>query len=161
MSRRPAARQGRVRPLGEALAPVLRPLLKDRPAAEAALLLDWPAVVGAETAARCRPLRVRFPSRQERRGGLLELACDGGAALELQHRAPQLIERVNSFLGYPAIARLSFDQRQGAPAAAPPAAKSRPALAPLELPPTGHPPLDLALGRLGAALRGRRRHAGK
>jgi len=161
MTRRKPPRQGRVRPLGEALAPVVRPLLKDRPAAEAALLLDWAGAVGQELAARCRPLKVRFPSRQERRDGTLELACDGAAALELQHQATQLIERVNRFLGYPAIARLRFDQRQAPAAVAPPAPRPQPPTRPLAVPATGHPPLDEALGFLGAAVQARRQRAGK
>src|SRR5690606_27153842 len=125
-------RQQGLRPLGDSLARVVRPLVKDRPLAETQLLLDWPSIVGEELAALARPLKVRFDRPAERLGGVLELACDGGAALELQHRAPQLIERVNAWLGYPAIARLRLRQvERGKPgpaaARAPaPAARAKP-----------------------------------
>jgi len=93
------------RPLGQLLAPLIRPLAKKRPAAEAALLADWPAVVGEELA------RLRFDRPSERRDGVLELACDSAAAVEVQHLAPQFIGRVNAYFGYPAVARLRLRQK--------------------------------------------------
>lgn len=151
-------RQGGLRPLAQSVTAVVRPLLKERPAAEAGLLLDWPAIVGEELAALARPLKVRFDRPAERRQGVLELACDGPAALELQHRAPQLIERVNAYLGYPAIARLKLRQTRRPPPAeraAPPPPPAALAGKPLPLPPTGHEPLDRALGYLAASLAAR------
>lgn len=148
-------RQGELRPLAQSVAGVVRPLLKERPTAEAGLLLDWPAIVGEELAALARPLKVRFDHPAERRQGVLELACDGPAALELQHRAPQLIERVNAYLGYPAIARLRFRQGRRPARTAPPEQPARLAAKPLPLPPTGHEPLDRALGFLAASLAAR------
>ncbi len=159
-------RRGRVRTLAQALQPVVRPLLKDRPLAEAQLLLDWPEIVGEHFAALCRPLKVRFARRGERRDGVLELACSGPAALELQHASPQLIQRVNAFLGYPAIARLGLKQVLSGPAAqlgprrpaAPAAAPATPAPAGAS---SGDERLDRALAGLGAAVASRRRPAGK
>jgi hypothetical protein len=155
----PDIRQRGLRPLGESLGRVVKPLVKDRPLAETQLLLDWPSIVGEELAGLARPLKVRFDRPAERLGGVLELACDGGAALELQHRAPQLIERVNAWLGYPAIARLRLRQIERKAAAAPPAprpkARRKPEPAP-PLPTTGDNGLDIALARLREAVRARR-----
>lgn len=161
------ALRGRVRSLGHALQPVMRPLLRGRPLAEAQLLLDWPEVVGARFAALCRPLKVRFQHRGERRGGVLELACSGPAALELQHASPQIIQRVNAFLGYPAVARLALKQvlsepaplapveaPQGVPAPAP----GRGAGAPEE---ESESRLERALAGLGEAVAARRRRASR
>lgn len=162
----PIRRQG-LRPLGDSLSRVVRPLVKDRPLAETQLLLEWSSIVGEELAALTRPLKVRFDRPAERLGGVLELACDGGAALELQHRAPQLLERVNAWLGYPAIARLRLRQIERRPAAgSPPAPPSAPApvLPPAPpLPSTGDEALDGALERLRAAVRAKaaRRSAGR
>lgn len=105
-------RLGGLRPLGDSLSRLMKPLVKGRPLAEAQLLLEWPAIVGEELAALASPLKVRFDRPAERLDGVLELACDSGAALELQHRAPQVIERVNTWLGYPAIVRLRLKQLQ-------------------------------------------------
>lgn len=154
----PEARRGGLRPLGDSLSRLMKPLLRGRPLAEAQLLLEWPAIVGEELAALARPLKVRFDRPAERLGGVLELACDGGAALELQHRAPQILERVNAWLGYPAVERLRLKQVRRPlpavrlPAVPPPRPRQAPAPAPA-LPPSGDAALDLALARLQEALR--------
>ena len=102
---------GGAKPLGQLLAPIVRPLAKKRPAAEAALLTDWAAVVGPELAALAWPLKLRFDRPSERSQGVLELACESAAAVEVQHLAPQFIGRVNAYLGYPAVARLRLRQK--------------------------------------------------
>jgi len=104
-------RGGGARPLGQLLAPLIRPLAKKRPPAEAALLTDWPGIVGPELAQLAWPLRLRFDRPSERSQGVLELACEGVAAVEVQHLAPQFIGRVNAYLGYPAVARLRIRQK--------------------------------------------------
>lgn len=155
MSKQPRAKsppRGGVRSLAQALQPVIRPLLKDRPLAEAQLLLDWPEIVGPHFAGLCRPLKVRFARRGERRDGVLELACSGPAALELQHAAPQLLQRVNGFLGYPAVARLALKQVLSEPPTTPAAT---PASAPRHARPTaaaGGDALERALSELKAAV---------
>ena len=78
--------------------------------ADAGLLAAWPQVVGKDLAESCAPLRLSFPNRQERRDGNLLLRVEPGAALELQHLAPQLLERVNVYFGYRAVARLTLQQ---------------------------------------------------
>lgn len=78
--------------------------------ADAGLLAAWPQVVGRDLAESCAPLRLSFPNRQERRDGNLLLRVEPGAALELQHLAPQLVERVNVYFGYRAVDRLTIQQ---------------------------------------------------
>jgi hypothetical protein len=84
----------------------------------ARLKADWPAVIGAETAAATWPQALG-------RDGALKLRVAAAAALELQHRAPLLIERINLYLGRPAVFRLVFVQ--GPLPLAPPSVKPRPA----------------------------------
>src|SRR5436190_17901790 len=69
----------------------------------ARLKADWPAIVGNELAAATWPQALG-------RGGVLKLRVAAAIALELQHRAPLLIERINVYLGRPAISRLVFVQ---------------------------------------------------
>ena len=72
----------------------------------AALFERWRDIVGADVAAQCCPERyVRV-----RDAGTLVIRVDGPVALELQHLAPQLIERLNSYLGYHAVHRISLYQ---------------------------------------------------
>ena len=69
----------------------------------ARLKADWPAVVGAELAAATWPHALG-------RDGVLKLRVAATIALELQHRAPLLIERINLYLGRSAITRLVLVQ---------------------------------------------------
>jgi hypothetical protein len=69
----------------------------------ARLKADWPAIVGTELAAATWPQALG-------RDGVLKLRVAATIALELQHRAPLLIERINVYLGRPAISRLVLVQ---------------------------------------------------
>lgn len=63
------------------------------------LKADWPAIVGSEWAAAAWPAAFG-------RDGVLKLLARPSAALELQHRAPLLLDRVNLYLGRTAVSRL-------------------------------------------------------
>jgi len=67
------------------------------------LKAEWPAVVGAELAALTWPEALG-------RDGALKLRVASNLALELQHRAPLVIERINLFFGRAAVARLVLVQ---------------------------------------------------
>ena len=88
------------------------------------LKAEWAAIIGAEWAALTWP----YLARPRRR---LKLRAAPAAALELQHRAPLLIERINLFFGRPVVSRLSLVQgplppRLGvAPAGSTPARRRR------------------------------------
>ena len=69
----------------------------------ARLKAEWPAVAGAETAAATWPTALG-------RGGVLRLLVAPAQALELQHRTPLLIERINLFFGRPAVTRIALVQ---------------------------------------------------
>ncbi len=109
-------RRGGVRGLAALLVPLLTPAARRRGFAETTILTDWTRVVGSGFAARCQPVRIDYP-RGARRGGTLLLRATGGAALELQHAAPQLLERINTHFGFPAVARLRFLHAPPAPVA--------------------------------------------
>jgi len=115
-------RGGGLRRLPDLLGRILDPAARRRGLAEARLLTEWPAIVGPELAARSQP--VRLSHRPERAGGVLSLHVAGAAALELQHSEPQVLERINGFFGYPAVARLHLIQaplrRAGQPRPPPP-----------------------------------------
>ncbi len=76
---------------------------------EITLLREWHRVVGPALAQRCQPVRVRIrPGRGA--GSVLELRAYGGAALEIQHAAPQIIERVNQYFGERAVRQIKIIQ---------------------------------------------------
>ena len=85
---------------------------------EPALATAWRAIVGEETADRAAPLKIVFP-RGSRTGGTLHVRVEGAWATDLQHKAPRIVERLNGFYGYAAIARLALHQGPVATADAP------------------------------------------
>lgn len=117
----PGRRQGRAgragREVGRLLGTILDPAARRRGFAQAGVLADWAAIVGPGLAARCRPLRVDYaPGR--RRGGTLVVQVGGAAALELQHAAPQIVERINGYFGFAAVRQLRLVQAPFRPAGA-------------------------------------------
>ena len=74
----------------------------------------WAEIVGPRYAAVSQPESIRFP-RGKREDGVLTLVVRGAHGPMMQHVSPEIIERVNRFFGYPAVARIVF--RQGTLAA--------------------------------------------
>jgi hypothetical protein len=125
--------------------------------AEERLLTHWPALIGEALGARTLPVRLRF-SQGQRHGGTLFIRASGPTALEVQHLAPQIIERINGFFGYPAVAALRLEQgpverlaRAQAPAPSP-LSPDDPALEAV-----ADQSLRQALARLQSGLRARRK----
>ena len=98
-----------MRAIGAELGRVARPVLGKRGLGEAQLLAQWDSIMGAALAASAWPDRLSFPPG-ERRDGTLRLRVEPGAALLLQHQEPLLLERINAFFGYRAVARLAYVQ---------------------------------------------------
>jgi len=71
-----------------------------------ALVLRWNEIAGAEVARLARPLRLS----QTQSGGTLTVMAEPGASVFLQHETRVLCERINTFLGYPAVSKLRFVQ---------------------------------------------------
>jgi hypothetical protein len=149
-------RRGSFRAIGAELPKLARPTLGKRGLGEAQLLMHWEAIVGPELAEEARPDRLSFP-RGERAHGTLRLRVAPAAALTLQHDAPVIVERINAFLGYPAVARLAFvpgalsPLRQRASAPRPLRAAEKDALA-RKVAGVDDEELRAALERLGAAV---------
>jgi hypothetical protein len=110
------SRQGRTGQAGlqvaRLLAGILDPAARRRGFAEASLLADWAAIVGPALARRCQPVRVdHAPGRRTGGGGgTLVLQASGAAAVEIQHAAPQLLERINTYFGHRAVRQLRLLQ---------------------------------------------------
>jgi hypothetical protein len=91
--------------------------------ARAQAISHWSEIVGAQLARHSLPERLVFP-RGQRHEGTLHIRIEGALALELQHLEPLVIERINGFFGFRAVARLAL--RQGPL----PRARRRPKIAP-------------------------------
>jgi hypothetical protein len=117
------------------------------------LKAEWAAIVGPDWA------EVSWPATLGR-DGVLKLRAAPGAALELQHRAPLIIERINLFFGRSVVTRLALVQGL-LPLAS---GSSRPVIRPLSrgeaealdqrLSTIADPDLRAALAQLGRAVSG-------
>ncbi len=137
------------RPLAALLPALTGVAFRRRSPLAARLLADWETIVGPAIAA------VTVPARAA--GGVLSISCSGPVALELQHLAPKLIERINIHFGRVLVRRLSFRQvpppaPEAPPRTLPPAPEFEAALA-ARLAGLEEGPLREAFLRLGRAMR--------
>ncbi|MBC8158753.1 MAG: DUF721 domain-containing protein [Alphaproteobacteria bacterium] len=109
-------RAGAPKALGVAVEKITKPLFGKRGLADGAIVRNWPSIVGAAFAKVTAPEKLAFPGG-ERSGGTLHLRVASGAiATQIQHDEPVILERINGYFGYRAVARLSMKQ---APVTAP------------------------------------------
>ena len=128
-------RGGRARAVSELLPDAGRAAFRRFGFVQSAVVSRWGEIVGTRYAGVSVPESIKFP-QGERVNGTLNLIVRGAHATMMQHIAPEIIERVNRFFGYGAIARVQI--RQGD--VPPPRPKRAPPLKPM--------PVDL-----GASLR--------
>lgn len=151
----------RPKPLADLVEACLGPTIARQGFTRADVLVSWPEIVGERLAGVSQPLKIEWPRRMPGEGAMqpstLVVRVEGAFALELQHTAPLILERVNGFYGWRCVGRLVLKQgpvRRPAPArpAAPelgPAARERIAGAVDGIEETG---LRDALQRLGQAV---------
>jgi len=127
--------------------------------ASAELVTRWSEIAGADIAALSEPVKIqwqRAAAGDDPEPGTLVLRVEGPAAIEIQHAANLICERVNQFLGWRAVGRLALRQaplRRGAHKkirGADPAATARIAA---NLTDIGDEALKDALARLGASIK--------
>jgi len=154
-----AKRQNRARAAGELVGAIGGVAFKRFGFVQGAVVSRWPEIVGERYAKASAPESIRFPAGKKD-GGTLTLVVEGAHAPLMQHLAPTIIERVNRFFGYPAVARIQF--RQGRLPRPEPRSKPQAAPAPRELGPglreIADPELKAVLeslaGRIAAAADG-------
>lgn len=155
-------RRGRLRSIAAEIPRIAGKALGTRGFGEAQLVTQWEAVMGPELASKLSPDRLSFP-RGERRGGTLRLRVASAFAVEAQHLEPAIIERINGFFGYGAVARLVLVQgpprHGGQPAVPQPRRLTVAEASALEtrLAAVPDPALREALARLGTAVIGSKR----
>lgn len=98
---------------------------------QSSVVSRWPEIVGERFAAVSAPQSIRFP-HGKRAEGTLTLVVRGAHGVMMQHITPEIIERVNRFFGYTAIARVVLRHADLAahPTAAP-APRAPPSLRPV------------------------------
>jgi hypothetical protein len=127
--------------------------------ASAELVTRWGEIAGADIAAHSQPIKIQWVrpvEGEERQPGTLVLRVEGPAAIEIQHLANVICERVNRFLGWRAVGRVALRQaplRRSTQKPAPAGDSAAAARIAAELPEIADEDLRQALARLGAAVR--------
>ncbi|KHK89348.1 DUF721 domain-containing protein [Novosphingobium malaysiense] len=112
-------RGGQARAISDLMPEVGRTAFRRFGFVQSSVVSRWPEIVGAKHARVCTPESIRFPPG-EKSDGILQLVVVPAHAPIIQHVIPEIIERVNRFFGYNAVAKVKI--RQGE-VKAPPASK--------------------------------------
>lgn len=115
-------RSNRARAVSELLPDVGRAAFRKFGFVQHAIVSRWGEIVGERYARVSMPESIRFP-QGKRAEGVLSLVVAGAHAPMMQHIAPEIVERVNRFFGYPAVVRVAIRQgeiKRVAKAAPPP-----------------------------------------
>ena len=76
---------------------------------QSSIVTRWAEIVGSHYAEISAPESIRFPVGKKA-GGTLQLTVMSGHAPMIQHVLPDIIERVNRFFGYAAVAKIAMKQ---------------------------------------------------
>ena len=125
-------RGGPAKPVADLVPQIGRAAFRRFGFVQSSVVTRWPEIVGPHHARVCSPESIRFPPG-EKSEGILQLVVLPAHAPLIQHVIPEIIERVNRFFGYKAVAKVKM--RQGA-VKAPPAdgnRKAPPSLKPIPM----------------------------
>ncbi|GJE60362.1 DUF721 domain-containing protein [Methylobacterium trifolii] len=105
----------RVKPLAELIEGCIGPAFAAQGFASTDILAAWPDIVGERLSRYCRPSKLEWPCRR-RQGteapdsGTLVVRVEGVFAIELQHLAPVVIQRINAHYGWACVGRIVMQQ---------------------------------------------------
>ncbi len=151
------ARGGEARMIGDLMPAIGRTAFRRFGFVQSSVVTRWPEIVGAAHARHCAPESIRFPVG-EKSQGTLHLVVSPAHAPIIQHVIPEIIERVNRFFGYRAVAQVRMRQgvvaapRGAQPAAAPPSLRPVPIELGDSLRDVGDPELRAVLESLARSL---------
>ena len=129
-----APRRGHARAAGDLDGDIGGMALKKFGFVQASVVSRWKEIVGERYGQVSLPESIRFPAGKKA-GGTLTLLVEVAHAPLIQHVIPEIVERVNRFFGYQAVAKVKM--RQGE--VKPPPGTARPA-------PPSLKPIPLELG---------------
>ena len=126
-----APRANRARAVADLVPDIGRAAFRRFGFVQSSIVSRWREIVGERYAAVSSPESIRFPFGKKS-NGTLTLVVEGAHAPMMQHVAPAIVDRVNAFFGYPAVARVSFRQgivqaERARPRPAPPSLRPLPA----------------------------------
>lgn len=125
-------RGGSAKPIGELMPEIGRTAFRRFGFVQSSVVTRWPEIVGPAHARVCSPEAIRFPPG-EKSEGILQLVVIPAHAPLIQQVTPEIIERVNRFFGYKAVARVKLRHGKVTPPKDGKAAKAPPSLKPIPM----------------------------
>jgi len=125
-------RGGPAKPVADLVPQIGRAAFRRFGFVQASVVTRWPEIVGDRHARVCSPESIRFPPG-EKSDGILQLVVLPAHAPLIQHVIPEIVERVNRFFGYKAVARVKLRQGAVKPPAAQNARSAPPSLKPIPM----------------------------
>ena len=105
------------RPLAEFLDVCLSPSLAAQGFATSDIIMAWPEIVGERLAAFTQPLKIEWKRKAPHADpearpepATLVVRVESAFALELQHMAPTVIDRVNTYYGWRCVGKIVLKQ---------------------------------------------------
>ena len=86
------------------------PLLGQHGFTQVELITHWSDIMGPELSMGVKPVKLTFPAKDRMNGTLFVRSAGGAFAMLLEHQKDRIMERVNTYFGYPAISRLKIEQ---------------------------------------------------
>lgn len=74
------------------------------------ILAHWESIVGRDLAQGVFPEKLVFERDKRTEGTLLVKSAGGAFAMLFEHQKDRVIERINTFFGYPAVNRIKIQQ---------------------------------------------------
>ncbi|HEY0958149.1 MAG TPA: DUF721 domain-containing protein [Novosphingobium sp.] len=107
-------RGGQARAISDLMPEIGRTAFRRFGFVQSSVVTRWPEIVGPRHARICAPEAIRFPPG-EKNEGILQLVVVPAHAPIIQHVIPEIMERVNRFFGYKAVAKVKLRQGEVKP----------------------------------------------
>lgn len=105
-----------MQPVARNLGKITRKAINTRGVAWAGLIANWPEIAGPQLRDISRPEKLSWrdgksaKSDLAKTGGTLVLKVAHGRALEAQYAVPQILDKISTYFGYPAISQVKIVQ---------------------------------------------------
>lgn len=91
---------------GDIIGNISKPLFEKKGFIDAKIIANWKIIAGEEISKLCSPVKVSFTPNQKRNGTLYISIKSPAFSLEVQANQPRIIDKINSYFGYEAIAQI-------------------------------------------------------
>lgn len=96
----------------KSIEPMLKKLLGPNGFANIDIVKNWKSIAGEELGAHTLPQKIEFTKDKRTDGTLYLMTSSGAYALEIQHKANIIIEKINTYFGYRAVQKIKIIQNQ-------------------------------------------------